>query len=166
MTDMAVRLSSAGWLLTSSPCTFPHSHTTCNLARTLQPTHTSDSSDVSSRAPEHSGLSIISAFYNESALAGRYRRSSLVQEDILKFLSFDNINRRVSQYAIPPTMSITDAQLDAADDENQITRSSLFTNVKNYLISLGLPSGNLLTQHATDHHHEDVPAHLETDTGL
>lgn len=53
-------------------------------------------------------------------------------------------------------MSITNGVPEAAG-ENQTARSSMFTNIKNYFIAVGLPTSNLLTQHAAEHHHEDVP---------
>jgi hypothetical protein len=33
----------------------------------------------------------------------------------------------------------------------------MFTSIKNYLVTVGLPASNLLSQHAVEHHHEDVP---------
>lgn len=33
----------------------------------------------------------------------------------------------------------------------------MFTTIKNYFVAVGLPTSSLLTQHATEHHHEDVP---------
>jgi hypothetical protein len=34
---------------------------------------------------------------------------------------------------------------------------NMFTTIKNYLVAVGLPTSPLLTQHAAEHHHEDVP---------
>jgi len=33
----------------------------------------------------------------------------------------------------------------------------MFTTIKNYFVAVGLPTSSLLTQHAVEHHHEDVP---------
>jgi hypothetical protein len=54
------------------------------------------------------------------------------------------------------TMSITDDAPEAAW-EDHTARSSMFTTIKNYFITVGLPTSSLLTQHAAERHHEDVP---------
>lgn len=53
-------------------------------------------------------------------------------------------------------MSVTTGALEAAR-EDQAARSSMFTTIKNYFVAAGLPTSSLLTQHAAEHHHEDVP---------
>ncbi|KAF2256264.1 tyrosine-protein phosphatase SIW14 [Trematosphaeria pertusa] len=55
-------------------------------------------------------------------------------------------------------MSISNGQPEATEGQQQAARGGLFANIKSYITSLGLDASHLLTQHAANHHHEDVPA--------
>ncbi|KAF2796805.1 hypothetical protein K505DRAFT_156602 [Melanomma pulvis-pyrius CBS 109.77] len=58
-------------------------------------------------------------------------------------------------------MSITNGEPEAAEQ----SQHSLFKSVREYLLSLGLPAGYALSEHATHMHHEDVPDDVLTASG-
>jgi hypothetical protein len=62
-----------------------------------------------------------------------------------------------------PTTSQSEAREESREDEQGVA-GRMVTNVKNYIVTLGLPASKLLTQHAAVHHHEDVPSDTHDDT--